>query len=427
MSTSWWRMSLRAHPLARLLRNWSGPLIWTGTALTASGCAEILAQNDQSEPPVGLEAQQQDGWNTGSEGQPLVFTGAQSVDVSGGTGWQAARTQLVPRLMPADPRWQPYYGPTLFQSLEAARNEDLRNAIRPVYTAQMHDAYQRGEALLSLFIENGRCRQDVALVVDLPGPEAIALAAPLARCFDPVFMLDNWPHPKGVVPAHLTLGAALYFLPSFEGTRAGRTPVAPPVFILDRRRLTPYTDDAGQFDNRYFAGLPSWEGLHAAGIRRLLYVTPDATVLDAYDLNGDLVDLDQNGIDVKMVALSDFSQTPLPGWLDDPGNPCSPAQASGPGPHYYFGGSPASHGCFNWWYGWQSPQISLNVSLSNNFHRLPPIPPGLVPRCRFRPTPHAAPALGGAHPPGGWAGGHWTQGLSGRSGSMGRAHGGFSS
>ena len=159
-----------------------------------------------------------------------------------------------------------------------------------------------------------------------PAQKSVALAAALAPCFDPVFVLDNWPHPDGVVPAHLTLGAALYFLPSFERARSTRSPTAPPLFVLDRQRLAPYTDDAGLFDNRYFAGLPSREALQSAGIRQLLYVTPDEVSMDADDLNGDLVALDEGGIDVKMLALSDFSQTPLPGWptAPVPGCPSTP-------------------------------------------------------------------------------------------------------
>ena len=423
MSTSWWRMQFRAHPLARLLRNWSGPLIWTGAALTNTGCAEMWAENDSSQPEVGLELQQQDGWNVGSEGQPLVFPDSQLTDMSGGTGWRAGLTGLAPRLSPVDPRWQPYYVPALFQALDAPRNADLRTAIRPVYTSPMAVDYRRGEALLSLFVQDGRCRQDIALVLDLPGPEAVAVAVALSRCFDPVFLFDNWPHPKGVVPAHLTLGATLYFLPEFERTRAGRHPaMAPPVFVLDRQRLAPYADDAGQFDNRYFAGLPSWEGFHAAGIRHVLYVTADAATLDADDLNDDLVELDGGGIDVKLLALSDFSQTPLPGWVEDPGNGCPPVSVSGAGPQYYFGGSPASHGCFGWWYGFDPPHISLG-----SVH-LPQVPASLAPRCRFRPFVRATPqAMGGIHHPGGWhPGGHWGHATFGRSGSMGRAHGGFS-
>lgn len=420
MSASWWRASLRARPIARLLNGWSAPLVWTGAGLTASGCADIFSETEPDPGPAALEAQQRDGWSVGDEGQPLAFPGAQPTDITGGTGWREALATLAPRLSPAEPRWSPYYVPTLFQSLEALRSADLRAAIRPIFTPEMSVANRRGEALLSLFLEGGVCRSDVAVVLDVSGPEAVALAAALAPCFDPVFVLDNWPHPNGVVPAHLTLGAALYFLPSFERARPDRSPGAAPVFVLDRQRLAPYTDDAGRFDNRYFAGLPSREALQAAGIQHLLYVTPDEYRMDADDLNGDLVALEEGGIDVRMLALSDFSQTPLSGWPEDPVPACTPAPSSlGPAPPYYFGGSPGAHGCFAWWYGWRfrSPLAGGGPSAS--------IPPRLAPRCLFRPVARAIlPMAVGGHGPGGW---HQVSGVGlGRSGSLGRTHGGFS-
>src|SRR5689334_23419108 len=55
--------------------------------------------------------------------------------------------------------------------------------------------------------------------------------------------LDNWPHPKGVVPAHQTLAAAAYFQPLFA-KRAGVG--SPPMLVLDRRRLAAYTDDRSE-------------------------------------------------------------------------------------------------------------------------------------------------------------------------------------
>jgi hypothetical protein len=415
MSAWWWRASLRARPLARLLSGWSAPLIWTGAGLTASGCADILSETEPDRAQASLETQQQDGWSVGDEGQPLAFPGAQPRDISGGVGWREALSTLAPRLAPGEPRWSPYYVPTLFQSLEALRSADLRAAISPIFTAEMAVASRRGEAMLSLFLDNGVCRNDVAVVLDVAGPEAVALAAALAPCFDPVFVLDNWPHPNGVVPAHLTLGAALYFLPAFDRARPTRAPSAAPVFVLDRQRLAPYTDDAGQFDNRYFAGLPSREALQAAGIRHLLYVTPDEVPMDADDLNGDLVALDEGGIDVKLLALTDFSQTPLAGWPQAPVPGCSSASLSpGSQPRYYFGGSPGSHGCFGWWYGWRFPS-----PLATGGHWAPVIPPRLAPRCHFHPVARAVlPMATGPRAPGGWHG-------FGRSGSLGRAHGGF--
>jgi hypothetical protein len=436
----WWRASLRA-PVS-----WAG----AGLVLTTTGCADLWAETQPDPSPgTALDDQQQSGWNVGSEGEALVFPYAQTADVSGGTGWREALTTLSLRLAPASSRLAPYYDPTLFQALEAPRNEDLRQAMRPILTPEMALASRRGAALLSLLIQDGVCRTDVAVVLDLDGPDSVAVAAALAPCFDPVFVLDNWPHPQGVVPSHLTLAAALYFLPAFERERPGRSEAAAPAFVLDRRRLAPYGDAAGRFDNRYFVGLPPREALQASGIRHLLYVTPDESVtLESEDLNDDLVALDRGGVDVKMLALTDFSERPLPDWPVPP--LCGPVVAAGPG-QLYFGGSPGAQSCFASWYGWGLPGGSLTVDV--------PFPPRLGARCRFRPSPRATcfgPPGGAARSAGGWrggppaaaAGGGWRgtsgggsggwrgsppgggapafMGGFGRSGSMGRAHFGMS-
>ncbi len=112
-------------------------------------------------------------WTAGTwatRGNRSPSRGRSRADISGGAGWREALTTLAPRLSPAQPLWQPYYAPTLFQSLEAPRSADLRAVISPIFTSEMAVASRRGEALLSLFLENGVCRNDVALVLDVPGP-----------------------------------------------------------------------------------------------------------------------------------------------------------------------------------------------------------------------------------------------------------------
>src|SRR5262249_45196160 len=148
----------------------------------------------------------------------------------------------------------------------------------------------------------------------------------------------------------------LYYLPWFERERAGRTARggdAAPMFIFDRQRLAPYVDDSKWFDNRYLAGLPPREALEAAGIRHVLYVVPDDQVdAEADDLNDDMVGLDRAGIDVRLLALSDFSETPLAGWPEDEPPPDPDPTAPPPPPpapqpqfsfRFYFGGSARRH------------------------------------------------------------------------------------
>ena len=415
-AADWWRASLRTRSLLDVLRGWSPVATVAGAGLVLGGCGELL-----SEEPGGrtLDDQRSAGWDVGAEGQPLALAGAQLVDVSGSADWRQAMPNLAWSLSPGSATWSPYYAPALFQSLSAPRTAGLRFAIQPVFTPEMALAHRRGEALLSLLIEGGVCRGDVALVLDLSGPESVAVAAALAPCFDPVFGFDNWPHPRGVVPSQMTLGAALYFLPSFERDRANRVRggvVSPPVFVLDRQRLAPYGDDPSLFDNRYFATLPSQEMLRAAGIRHVLYVTPDDRVtLESDDLNDDLVAINDGGVDVKMLALSDFSESPLPDWPADPSCPAGPVVM---GPALYFGGSPGAHACFSFWYGWQLPPPGGVVP---PFPRALP-PPRLLARCHFRPQ---ARATFGAAVTGGHAHG-WRTGVFGfsRSGSLGRVHSG---
>jgi hypothetical protein len=442
LAAAWWSASLRARAPAvgnDLIGRWApAPLVWAGAAglvgaagLTASGCAELFEEDGQpSSMQVAQALQREQGWTAG-EPAALYFPDAQQTDVAGGADWRAAMATLALRLAPAEPRWQPFYDPTLFQALQAPRNADLRMLMQPVFSPAMAVASRRGEGVLSLFVD-GSCRNDVALVIDVPGPEAVALAAALAPCFDPVFAFDNWPHPRGIVPSHLTLGAALYYLPWFERERSGRAADAAPMFIFDRQRLAPYVDDSKWFDNRYLAGLPPREVFEAAGIRHILYVVPDGQVdAEADDLNDDMVGLDRGGIDVRLLALSDFSETPLPGWSEDElpspdPDPTAPPPPPDPQPQFsfgfYFGGSARTHACFWDWYGWRAWRGRPLPPP----HNPPPLPPSLRPRATFHPAPrptfsggsgwHGTPTGGGAR------GGIWRGAPVGRSGSLGRAH-----
>jgi hypothetical protein len=416
---TWWRASLRTRSLLDVLRGFSPAVPIASAGLILGGCGEVLSQEPEEAGGATLDEQRNLGWNVGAEGQPLPLEGAQPIDVTGGAEWRQAMPNLASSLSPAASRWWPYYAPALFQSLEAPRSAGLRFAMAPVFTPEMALAHRRGEALLSLLLDENGCRADVALVLDLPGPESIAVAAALAPCFDPVFVLDNWPHPRGVVPAQATLGAALYFLPSFErdrGTRVHAAREAPPIFVLDRARLAPYGDDPTLFDNRYFASLPPREALEAAGIRHVLYVTPDDRVtLESDDLNDDLVAIADGGVDVRMLALSDFSETPLPGWPADPA--CGPTTPVAAGPLLYFGGSPGAHACFPFWYGWRVPEPGQIVAAAPGTA----LPPPFYGRCHFH--PRARPTFAGA------AAAHahgWRTGVFGfsRSGSLGRIHSG---
>jgi len=182
----------------------------------------------------------------------------------------------------------------------------------------------------------------------LPGPESVAAAAGVAKVFAPVFLYDNWPHPMGVVPSHATLAAALYHRPDFVSAKLDRAENPGPAFVLDSNRLSPYRDESDRFDNRYVAKIPSAEALWDLGVRRVLYVTQVALPHELDDLNDDFVAFRNKAINVKMIALTDF--TPASRELLATDREAQPTR-------YYYGGHP--HGYVVFWsnYHWSSPSV----------------------------------------------------------------------
>jgi hypothetical protein len=214
---------------------------------------------------------------------------------------------------------------------------------------------------------------DLAIISDLPGPQSVALAAALSPGFCPVFTFDNWPHPLGVVPSHDTLGACLYYLRVFQESAAARPVPARPLFVLDANRLAPYHDAATQFDNRYVAPMPTAARLAELGVKRILYVRPDRSSLtELDDLNDDFVELGKQGIEVRALALDDFTAT---------GSPARPV--------YYYGGSSHYHSYFWHSYHWTSYNPGRNVVV-------PRPSPALDYRPVSRPTIFASRTLGRA-------------------------------
>jgi len=305
------------------------------------GCVELIQARDEMEVEVNaLDLQRQQGWNVGQAGVPLELPGASALDVRGSQSWRDALSHLPELLAPAQAELLPYYVPTLFQAASAPTGADLRAQLQPMITAEMADAFGRGQAVAALFGQID-WPTDTAVIVDLPGPLAVAVAAGMADRFEPLFTFDNWPHPLGVVPSHQTLAATLYYLPLFTEQRAQRRQPAPAVFVLDANRLAPYTDADSEFDNRYLAKLPTADGFARLGIRHLLYVTADGAHLQELDdLNDDFVAYDQASIDLKMIALSDFAPSNEPPPEEQPAGYA--VWWHGSSLHYYWGGS--------WWW-----------------------------------------------------------------------------
>ncbi len=353
----WWHQSL-ATQIPR--RKAIGGLLALGGVLGAMAaigtCVAVASSSSEPdvtfEPKGALDMQKEYGWNFGATGESLVFDGLSTSPFD-----RSALTRMAEDLGPAEAGHKPYFVPTLFQSptalpkttpsgdTSAAPFAPLKDALVPIFTPSMDTAFKQGQALASLLEKDARAK-DVGIIVDLNGPEAVAFAAGASNVLDPVFLFDNWPHPRGVVPAHQTLAAAAYYQPLFAKARATRPSGARPRFVLDRRRLATYTDDAAQFDNRHVGRLPSAAMLGGLGIKDVLYVAPNAferRELD--DLVDDFLAYQKGGLALRAVPATTFEGGPLqPAGVD--------AGTSWTGPFFY-GGSQKEHALF--WTHWANP------------------------------------------------------------------------
>ncbi len=299
---------------------------------------------DQIRPSTDL--QRENGWDVGSAGRKLDWADANITDVDGSVDWQKHVKTLASDLAPPPPLLLPWALPTLLQMPSLPINASLANQIMPICdSSDMPDAWQVGRALVGQLGVVPGAHSDLMVVVDLPGPKSISVAAALSDAMTPVFILDNCPHPAGVVPAHRTLGALLYLLPRFLAGPSVRPAGAPPVLVLDSARLSPYSDAPDQFDNRYLARMPSPAQLREVGVAHVLYVGMSTDVLD------DLVDsFDawvKAGIDIRMVQYGDF--TPTTSTTGEPN--------FGPGRRAWFGGTAESDAGFWYNYGWYQPTV----------------------------------------------------------------------
>ena len=299
------------------------------------GFLSSLADDDyQYDRRSLLEMQRRFGWSFGAADVALVFDGDTKQPFD-----PAAIDRLPADLTPE--RYLALHVPTLLEAPPAVPKErpaeetapfaKLRDVLRPISTPAMDRAYAAGAALASLF--KGRSPK-AAVMVDLAGPETVAFAAGAAAQLDPVLLVDNWPHPQGVVPSHLVLAAAAYYQPLFARRRGERPALAPPLFLLDRNRLAPYRDEPNRFDNRYLARVPPAAALKAVGIEQLFYVIPSISALpELDDLNEAFVALNANKVHVQALPADLFS----------------PVHAGGPAtgtPEFLYGGSALTHARF---------------------------------------------------------------------------------
>ncbi|WP_224245455.1 hypothetical protein [Hyalangium gracile] len=355
VGAQWWNDGLTdmQDPMSR--RSALKALVAVGGTVAVGGLLVAVATSDSGSSSSyerfenwdTLEAQRAQGWNFGAPDETLTFKDQTPV-----TPDAAVLDKLVTDMTPRQESLKPFYQATLFQALTptagmAREVNDLRAALKPIFTPAMDTAFRQGRAMESLFPLGEEVSRTTAVFVDLPGPESVAFSTGLARRFEPIYTFDNWPHPRGVVPAHLTLGAVLYYRSLLTRLAPERVTPAPPVFVLDRNRLLPYKQVKTQFDNRYLAKLPPAQRLSELGVKNVLYVVPgDGPLEELDDINEDFVSYREAGLSVKLVTASEFK--PVEQMAET--TPSQPATAEALAElsrqPFYFGGSPASHAAF---------------------------------------------------------------------------------
>lgn len=356
----WWNQAMQVNAAGMSRRRAIALQLGLGGGVlvvgVVGGIIASKSDDDVESAMDALELQRRTSWNVGDVDRRLTLTDGRTNDADGSEIWRTAlvNQRLAEVLAPGEARLQPYYAPSLFQAPD--QSADLRMDLTPMLRASMEDFYDRGRALGEAFTAAGHPR-DTALVIDLKGPEAVAVAAAVATDFAPVFTFDNWPHPRGVVPSHETLAAALYYLPWLQRAAASRSTPAPPAFVLDANRLASYTDEVAHFDNRYTVSLPSASSLKVLGVSRILYVRDGGGTLESDDLNADLAELERAGIEVRQASLADFERDPVSPPARDAGAPATAsAHTTSTRSHYHYGGG-GSWGYVYFWnqYGWYRP------------------------------------------------------------------------
>jgi hypothetical protein len=213
---------------------------------------------------------------------------------------------------PKGSRWTPYHCVPLFAALQTLpRNQFGPTDEETVKTIEMGPLLTPAVDLKPLGASWASERAWV--ILDLPGPQSVALAVRfVAAGFQPVCTFDHWPHPMGLVKAHVVLAQLLRHASSIEKLRPYLQPDAAPLWICDRNRLGTQPGRPKQFDNRYFLDdsiLPSAKTLKEADIRHIICVMPTPAHRPCDDLRAYFRDLKKEGFQIDAAALSDPALT----------------------------------------------------------------------------------------------------------------------
>jgi hypothetical protein len=321
----WWQDSV-VDPVGR--RTTILALLAVGGGLAVAGIAIEACEPTKTQRLGALALQRKYGWSFGAATESLVFNGVSTEPFD-----RDRISRMIADLAPRVPAHRPFYVQTLFESptaLPTANSEadptpipSLKDALQPIFTSGMRDMFKLAQGVASLLATT----PGTAALVDLDGQDAVAFAAGASQQWDPVFLFDNWPHPHGVVAAHLTLAAAAYYQPLFAKAQQDAPRDSPAMFVLDRQRLAPYRDDAAQFDNRWVARMPSRDALKSLGIKRLVYIAPAPTGHGPYeldDLNDDFVAEDVAGVSIVVVDVTSLDPNHPPASSGPIGAPYRP-------------------------------------------------------------------------------------------------------
>src|SRR5262245_28034309 len=114
-------------------------LAW-GAVLAIAGVTvyQLASVGDEEVDSDSLDLQKKEGWNVGSTDKFLSFEGSSLTDSRGKnlTGYDP--NYLISVYQPRDSRWQPFFVPTLIQSLS---QQSLNGQMRPIFTPQMRETY----------------------------------------------------------------------------------------------------------------------------------------------------------------------------------------------------------------------------------------------------------------------------------------------
>lgn len=426
--TSWFTNHISRRSLGKGLA-WGAVLAMAGVTVY-----QLASDDDKEVSEDSLGLQKKEGWNVGSADKLLAFDGSSLLDSRGKnlTGYDP--NYLISIYQPRDSRWQPFFVPTLIQSLS---QQSLKGQMRPVFNSQMREIYERAGALRNLISQTPDPAQTL-IISELPGAQSIALGAAMADTAKLVPVFDNWPHPLGVVRSHETLGAMAYYAGEIDEKRSKLKDNAPTLLLLDSNRLTAYTDQDTQFDNRYQAKLPPADQLKQRGIQQVIYLVKDEKHKEELDdINEDMVEWQKQGINVRMLRMSEFKPFDDPVQTTVAGTTTNSVQRN-----YYYGGAPYA----SWWfyshygYGYPREVVGYRDGRSYPIQR-PSTGPTFNPpnyRPASRPTVFSASRVGGASGvgrarPSGFgrtsvrmsSDGRITGTRVGRSGSYGRSGGGW--